>query len=82
MKVYALGAGVLVLAKLVHVASIATNMPSLFAPADFLAYTTSAVLHTDIFVQLLLAGLLVTSAMLMRDIVKNLILPHSSIVRA
>lgn len=71
LKVY--GAVVLfgALASLVSVANVYANMPSFMAPKEFFTFSYTALLNTEVLVQLLLISFVMVIGLSVRDILKN-----------
>jgi len=72
VKVYS---GVLLfgtLGSMVSIANVFANMPSVTAPAQVVSFTLNAVVHTEIFVQLVVVGIGVVCVLLIKDILQNI----------
>ena len=77
MKVYS---GILLfgtLGSMVSIANVFANMPSVTTPAQVASFTLNAVVHTEIFVQLVVVGIGVVCALLIKDILHNI--KHKSV---
>lgn len=69
LKVYGFGVLATVLTSVVSLTNVYANMPPLTAPTAFANFFFGALAHTELFVQVLLIGLVVTICMLGRDFV-------------
>lgn len=57
------------LGSMVSIVSVFANMPSLTSPVQVATFTLNAIMHTDMFVQLVVIGIALVLALLVRDMV-------------
>jgi len=71
IKLYTMSGILVGLLSLVSVANVLANMSSLKAPSDAILYLSRAALQTEPVVQLLLVGLALMLALMVRDILRT-----------
>ena len=68
LKAYGLVLFVFALISTVSVANVIANMPSVTTPGALGSFFVNALTHTELLVQLILGGMVVAAAMLVRDV--------------
>lgn len=71
LKMYGGAVLFMTLNSMVSLANIVANIPPVTTPIQIVRFAMSAIVHTELFVQFVVLGLVVVSSLLVRDIVQN-----------